>query len=167
MSSSGIRVWGNTQLAPERIVEAGTNDELIISVNGTDFPITLDAGTYSTSHTHVTSLFVAHVNDKLVEADCPVKAKVGGIHDDVPRTVLIFEALNINEGVTMEISGTGATEFIGDDPYEVQQPQIELVSSYSDTMSQIDIRKNFLVGRMAVWGRAQVDLSGSVLTQRR
>lgn len=166
MPSVGIRVWGNTQLAPERVVTAGTNDSLVINVNGVDYTITLDAGTYKSSHEHVTSLFVKHVNDKLVAAGCPVVAKAGGIHDDSPRTVLIFESADMTEATTLDISGAGATSFIGSAPYLTQPAQVEVL--LSEIASKVSVRgggKVDINGQVGVLGYSRENLEGSITTQ--
>lgn len=125
MPSVGFRIWGNSHLAPQREVESGVNDIIVVSVNGTDYTIVLDAGSYASSHEQVTSSFVQHVNDKLIQVGCPVTAKVGGIHDDQPRTVLLFETTETSERVTMEIEGSGAVEFIGETPYQTVPAVVE------------------------------------------
>ncbi|WP_434750821.1 hypothetical protein [Paenibacillus amylolyticus] len=132
---SGIRVWGNVSLAQDTEIKTGTNDNIVVTVNGTDYPITLNVGEYKTSHTHVTSELVQHIASRLTAAGCPVYAKVGGIHDDNPRTVLVIEAVDHGENVTMAVSGNGATAFIGDEPYQVQPP----VSASEPTLGAINL----------------------------
>ncbi|MCM3132956.1 hypothetical protein M3629_09170 [Paenibacillus polysaccharolyticus] len=119
---SGIRVWGNVPLAQDTEIKTGANDNIVVTVNGTDYPITLNEGEYTTSHSHATSELVQHIASRLTAAGCPVYARVGGIHDDNPRTVLVIEAVDKGGNVTMAVSGTGATAFIGDEPYQVQPP---------------------------------------------
>ncbi|MEK3702682.1 hypothetical protein MKY87_01040 [Paenibacillus sp. FSL R7-0198] len=149
MPSVGIRIWGNSHLAPQREVESGVNDIIVINVNGTDYTIVLDAGEYTSSHEHVTSSFVQHVNDKLIEVGCPVIAKVGGIHDDHPRTVLLFETSELSERVTMSIEGPGAVEFIGDTPYQTVPAVVE---------TQID----GLPSKVAARGTGMISLTGGI-----
>jgi hypothetical protein len=121
-TASGVRVWGNVPLTQNTKVKAGVNDSIVVKLNGVDYPITIDERDYQSSHTHVTSELVQHITGKLSAAGCPVLAKVGGIHDDNPRTVLVIEAIDTSNTVTMEVSGNGSTAFIGDKPYQVQPP---------------------------------------------
>ncbi len=164
MPSSGIKVWGNTQLAPQRLVVKDINDTFVINVNDTEFSITLDAGSYPTSHEHFTSNFVQHVNDKLLEANCPVTAKAGGIHDDDPRTVLIFEANDISEEATMGVEGSGAEQFIGAMPYEVQPAVTEQVML--DIPASIRVKKTestHLQTSVSVFRGSNVSIPGALV----
>ncbi|PWW43796.1 hypothetical protein [Paenibacillus pabuli] len=134
-TASGIRVWGNVSLAQDTEIKTGANDNIVVTVNGTDYPITLNVGEYKTSHTHVTSELVQHIASRLTAAGCPVYAKVGGIHDDNPRTVLVIEAVDKEVNVTIAVSGNGATAFIGDKPYQVQPP----VSASVPTLAMVNL----------------------------
>ncbi|WP_315792904.1 hypothetical protein [Paenibacillus sp. BIC5C1] len=134
-TASGIRVWGNVSLAQDTEIKTGANDNIVVTVNGTDYPITLNVGEYKTSHTHVTSELVQHIASRLTAAGCPVYAKVGGIHDDNPRTVLVIEAVDKEANVTIAVSGNGATAFIGDKAYQVQPP----VSASVPTLAMVNL----------------------------
>ena len=112
--AQGARKWCNMNLAPLKKIITGTNDELKITADGSIYTITLDSGDYSTSHEHFTTELVDQINSKLITENCPVRVKLGGIHDDSPRTVLVFEHTESNRLSTIDtISGSVSDTIIG------------------------------------------------------
>jgi hypothetical protein len=151
MPETGLRVWGNIQLAPSKIIDVGANDTIILTLNSVDYTITLDAGEYETSHERFNSKFIDHVNAKLQAASCPVTAKVAGIHDDTPRTVILFEVAEISETSTLGVGGTGGTSFVGT-PFKTD-PAVVLAKTSATTDK---------AGNIGVRAEAKADSTGSV-----
>ncbi len=104
-----MRVWANKALNPDVLITVGVNDTLELLVDGLPKLITLAEGRYGTSHPHFTSDLPAEVNDKLIAGAVDVTARIGGIHDDRPRTVLVFEH---NSNGTVEVTGGSAFDTI-------------------------------------------------------
>lgn len=106
-----MRVWGNRHLDPNVVITAGVNDTLELLVDGMFKSVTLAEGMYLTSHSLFTSTLPDELNVRMIVGIIAVTAKIGGIHDDKPRTVLVLEH---NSGGTVEITGgTAYSTLIG------------------------------------------------------
>lgn len=87
------RIWGDRKLSPTVTIESGVSDTLTLEANGVPYTITLMPGAYEVSHELFTGeLLLAEINFKLSSQNAPVTAKLGGIHWDNPKTVLVLES---------------------------------------------------------------------------
>ena len=91
MSQYGTMAWGTTPLNPSVVITTGVNDIFSFDVDGVNYTITLNAGTYYTSRDHFMSELISPINDGLISVNAPVRARLGGIHMDEHKNVLVIE----------------------------------------------------------------------------
>ncbi|AMM45087.1 hypothetical protein SP15_279 [Bacillus phage SP-15] len=142
-NTTGVRAWCDFSLPQEFVVEAGVNDLLVLTVDGTDYNLELDPGTYITSHDRFTSTLINQINQQIAMTGAPVEAKVGGIHDDEPRTVLVFEhtAKGDNTKTIAPTGGTAIPDIIGD-VSNVFDEEAHLTPAIADLRSKAVFRQS-------------------------
>ena len=109
----GTRVWGNQPLSPKVTIQSGVNDSLTVRIDGVDYTFTIPAGEYETSHELFTSELIGAVNDQLISLGFPFLVRLGGIHDDSPRTILVLEHNELASHTFEGITGTAVSTLIG------------------------------------------------------
>jgi hypothetical protein len=125
---SGFRFWSNVSLPHQFQTEIDTNDELVLEVNGITHTIKIPEGKYETHYSMFTSTLTDTINQLLIDNDIPVRAKLGGIHDDNPRAVLVFETAEVSEDVeSVTINSIGGTvvevaQIVSPEPVVITQP---------------------------------------------
>jgi hypothetical protein len=158
---NGFRFWSNTSLPDEFQTEIDLNDELTIIVNDVPYSIKIPEGNYKTYYSMFESTLVDKINELLEQQDVPVRAKLGGIHDDNPRAVLVFEVFEYSEeaeAITISgISGTVAeiAQIVSPEPFAVSVPiplppsRVVMPNLHSSISVQI-FRNSQLLGSIAV-----------------
>lgn len=140
--TTGVRAWCNFSLPQTLVIEKDKNDLLVVTVDDTDYELTLDAGTYNTSHDRFSSTIISQINDQIKKTQAPVVAKLGGIHDDTPRTVLVFEHTVVGDN-TKTLSPTGGTalaDLVGSKDNVIVQ-DAELSVAVSDLKGKLSSRR--------------------------
>mgnify|MGYP001138606329 CR=1 FL=1 len=103
----GLRLWGNKKLSPSVTIHAGQNDELKLTADGTPYVVFITPGVYEVRHEFFDGpALLNELNQALSGVGAPVTAALGGIHDDKPRTVLVFEHQDTDSAATLAIDET-------------------------------------------------------------
>jgi hypothetical protein len=122
----GYRLWSNQSLPDRLVVETDVNDQLVITVDDVDYTVTLPEGNYDTSYNGFFSKLITSINNQLDEMDAPVRVRLGGIHDDEPRVVIVFETtdktFNGKHSVINEVNGSMVADIISEEAYDVEEP---------------------------------------------
>jgi hypothetical protein len=82
------RVWSNTGIHGGITIPAG-GATLTFTVNGQHYSVTVPAASHTGNRNTFTNTLIAALNTAL--ASTPVQARLGGIHDDSYRNVVILE----------------------------------------------------------------------------
>ncbi|QNR70349.1 hypothetical protein IAQ67_28755 (plasmid) [Paenibacillus peoriae] len=102
--AQGLRIWGNKKLNPSITITSGYNDELRLTADGVEYVASIAPGEYEVRHEFFDAPdLLAVLNQALKNAKAPITARLGGIHDDTPRTVIVFEHQGADPAAVLEI----------------------------------------------------------------
>jgi hypothetical protein len=133
----GFRFWSDKPIPHSFETELDVNDELTITIDGIVHSIKIPAGKYETNHNHFSSTLITEINNLLSNGGVPAIARLGGIHDDNPRTVIIFEHTDLttsgSSAVITAVGGTASTALTSSVPFVTEQPKAKPVASTADS----------------------------------
>jgi hypothetical protein len=142
----GFQFWSNKSLPSNLMTELDVNDELTLTINSVPHTVKIPEGKYETRYNHFSSDLIDAINE-LLEADgVPVRARLGGIHDDNPRVVLIFETTDLTDSgesvVINSIGGTVAPAVVSDAPLVTVPPKPVVRDVNNDMISTLGIGRS-------------------------
>ena len=161
----GLFVWGNSNISPSVTVTEGENDTIDMTVDGIDYSITIPAGEYITNHNLFTSELADTVNSLLKDDNIPVKSRPGGIHDDEPRTVLVFEHAAREEGHDItNMAGKAFGDMMGEvfSKEDAKPTPSDISDMESALQPRLTVREDLAGNGEIRSGAVHEDLEGSI-----